>query len=810
MRTLSQYFRHLPLLFLGLAVLLVSGYALFIRLTLPDPGIVFQPESGEIITLDSQGVLHRAGAQAGDRILAVNGDARQPIQHIYGRARAGDTVRWEVQRGGLRLTLSATLQRPPWRERLLKVFPLLVALVYWGISFSLWLFTPSHKTIRRFFLLGQLVALILTGGSLSTYAIYWGFPLYQAAFIAIIPISLHFFAAFPQQDVSTRVQRLIRGAYFLAALLGTQIPLRFFGLSLRGVDAVLRVLTSLFFIAGMLLAVALFAWRWFRASPPVRQRQRLIVIGIVASILPLVLFYSLPVMLRGRPIIGYTPSFGFLILFPIAVSYAVRSGELGAIDWFLNRTLVRILLIGLLAAGYAGLFTLFNTFFTQGEAVSPLFATLLAVLLTLLFNPLQRFLQHWADRFFYKGWYDYRSVVGRTGEDLAEADRPEELAHTLLNNMTTAMKLRCACFLFPAHAQSRLFMHAPQGCPLFAFADPVFSTDTSFHETLSSLKAPIPTAALRRKVPISLRSAAESALLGCPHAQLWIPAGAPATEEGSDAPAVLIVGSRHGYEAFSPEDMDIFQSLARQTALVIRNIRLLNRLQQREKEIVYLYKDLTYAREEERKRIARELHDNIIQNIHVIYRSIKDRRVLPPEQAEANLDESAQWLQNTMNDIRRICNDLRPAALDVLGLADAIRSHAERFQRRTGTEVFVIINGEEDTLLPETTEIMLFRIFQEALWNVEKHAQARRVTVRLRFPPEDETGAESDVLVLSVQDDGRGFEIPTRFDALIQRNAFGLLNMHERAAMVGGTFHIQAKPGSGVYIEVRVPNPAAV
>ncbi len=802
MRTLShRYLHHLPLLLLGLFVLLISGYALFIRLTLPDPGIVLQPGNGLIVALDAGGVLQQAGARVGDRILSVNGDARQPIRNIYGDTATGQRVRWEVQRGAQRLELSAVLPAPSREERLRQAFPLLVALVYWGISLALWLFTPTHKTIRRFFFLGQCVALILAGGSLNTYAVYWGGPIYQEAFIAIVPISLHFFAAFPRQEVSSGVRRIIQGAYLLAALLGLQVPL--LGVLPGNADASLSLLTFVFFIGGMLLSVALFAWHWLQASPPVRQRQRLIVIGIVASILPLILFYAVPVSVGKKPLIGYTPSFGFLILFPVAVSYAVRSGELGAVDWFLNRTLVRFLLIGMLAAGYAGLFNLFNTFFTPHTSVSPLFATLFAVLLSLLFNPLQRFLQHWVDRFFYQGWYDYRSVVERTGEDLAEADQPEALAYALLRNMTTAMKLRCACFLFPEHTQNRLFIHAPQGCPLLAFADPALPAGTPLQTVLGNLKAPTPTAALRRKVPISLRSAAESALLGCPHARVWVPAGTPHTQ--TNDVAILIVGPRHGYETFSPEDMDIFQSLVRQTALVIRNIRLLTRLRQREKEIVYLYKDLTYAREEERKRIARELHDNIIQNIHVIYRSIKDRNTLPPDQAEAHLDESARWLQNTLNDIRRMCNDLRPAALDVLGLVDAIRSHTDQFQQRTGIPAYVAVTGDEETPLDEQVEIMLFRIFQEALWNVDKHARASNVTVRLEFPPAGQPGGKERTMCLSVQDDGRGFEVPAHFDTLMQRSAYGLLNMQERAAMVNGHLTITSAPGQGPQIQVIAP-----
>ncbi|RME37325.1 MAG: hypothetical protein D6794_07200 [Deltaproteobacteria bacterium] len=721
--------------------------------------------------------------------VAIN---EQPPANLF-------TTEWEANRyyrDGNTLTITDNLPRPSWGQRAGNVFPPLVALAYWGISFILWLFSPRNPATRRFFTLGQLAALLLAAGSLDTYGVFWGAPLYQAAFILITPAALHFFATFPQQKISAHLQKTLWGAYLLAAILTVWGTAAYLNPQIPKVRFV-----SIFFLVGVLLSIALFYWHFTQAPPATRQRQRLIVTGMIASIAPLLLLYIIPSLMGYRPLIGHNLAFGFLALFPVFVIYAVRQGELGNIDGLLNRTLVRLLLVSLLAAVYGILFSWFDRQLARSDISLPLVATLLAILMSLSFNPLQRLLQAWVDRLLYHGWYDYRRVVGQTGDELADTEDPQELAHTLLTSVTTTMKLRCACFLFydsDTPSDNPIFLRAPQGCPLTAFSRPRLPGDTPFYETLSRLNAPERTAALQRAIPISMRSPVESALLGCPHTRIWIPVQASAG--ASRTTAMLIVGPKPGDDPFDPEDIAIFQTLARQTALVIRNIGLLARLRRREREVVHLYKDLTYAREAERKRIARELHDNIIQNIHIIYRSIKDRRVLPPEQAEAHLDESAQWLQNTMNDIRRMCNDLHPAVLDVLGLADAIRSHVDRFQQRTGIPAYLAISGDEDIPLPEQTEIMLFRICQEALWNAEKHAQATQVSVHLKYPQDD-----TQTVTLRVQDDGKGFDVAGALAAGIQHNTYGLLNMQERAAMVGGNLHITSTPGRGTAIEAVVP-----
>ncbi len=809
LRTSSISRRIFSLLIIDLGVLLVIGYAIFFRTSFPDPGAILDNHTGLVMDLDEHGFLSQVGFQTGDQLQRVQDTPWEKASSVYHGTRAGRMVHWQVRRGEKTFDIEAMLPILSWSNRLQNIVPLLVALVYWGVATLLWLYNPHHRIIQHFFLLGQLVALILAGGSLGTYTVRWGKYLFDLALIVVMPVTIHFFATFPQKHDSRLVKRLVHAAYGIAALLALQLLVGISDGPLLFSDHVWRTLRRIYFVVSLLLTTVLLFYRWFQAPTLVRQRRHLIVAGILASLLPFILFYLLPGLIGKAPLLSPTWLFLSLIFLPLAVAYALHSGEAGTIDWFLNRTLVHVLLFGLMAGIYAGLFWFLNSLFPKTRSASLLLATLLAVFLAVLFAPLHRFLQYWVDQIFYRGWYDYHSVIEKAGQQLVSVEQPDDLAQALLGNVTTTMRLRCACFLLPFSDEpgaGRLFFHSLHGCPLQHDESPRISLNSPLVRALQQGEGIIEAAELHRRVPHFQLSETEKTLLHCPYARLWIPINLADNDSSLNVTAALVVGPSQSGDAFSEEDKDILITLARQTALVTRSLKLLSELQQREKELVQLYKNLTFVREEERKRIARELHDEIIQNIHVVYRSIKDRHILPPDETEASLNESAQRLKQTMHDVRRICNDLRPATLDVLGLTDAIRSQCERFSERTGIVTNFYVRGDEYLPLPPETEDMLFRIFQEALWNVEKHAHARHVDVRLEFP-HVEDGATDGLIHLVIQDDGQGMETLPRFNELLERHAYGLLNMHERAAMIGGELRWQSKKGEGVRIEVVAPIP---
>jgi signal transduction histidine kinase len=201
------------------------------------------------------------------------------------------------------------------------------------------------------------------------------------------------------------------------------------------------------------------------------------------------------------------------------------------------------------------------------------------------------------------------------------------------------------------------------------------------------------------------------------------------------------------------------------------------------------------AAEAERRRLARELHDDTAQQLAGTLLHIRAARTsLEPEVRNRALDQARDELATAVDRVRRFALALRPPAIDLLGLTAAIQAHARDVADATG--LAVVVNAESvDGLLGETGDLVLFRIVQDALSNVVKHAAAATARVELR---RGERGLRA-----VVGDDGRGFSVDDVLSA--PDGALGLLGMQERAATVHGEIQVVSAPGAGTRVEVEIP-----
>jgi signal transduction histidine kinase len=410
---------------------------------------------------------------------------------------------------------------------------------------------------------------------------------------------------------------------------------------------------------------------------------------------------------------------------PTAVGIAILKQDLYDVDLVLSRTLVWGSLTAFVVGTYVVVVGFLGTLVhARGDLVPSLVAT---GLVALLFHPLRDRVQRLVNRFIYGDRDDPYAVVSRLGRRLEATLAPEAVLPTIVETVAEALKL-----------------------PYVAIA-------------------------LRQGQTLSVTAA-----FGTPGRDLF---NLPLTYQ-SEPIGQLSLAPRAPGDAFTPTDLRLLEDLARQVGTAAHAIRLTSELQRSRERLVT-------AREEERRRLRRDLHDGVGPSLASITLKLDAaRNLLPrdPGAVDALLAELKTQTQAAIADVRRAVYDLRPPALDELGLVPALHAHAARLE---GESLRIIVDAP-NTLpaLPAAVEVAAYRITLEALTNVVRHAAARTCVVRLSL--------SDNCLVVEMEDDGRGIQADVRAGV-------GLMAMRERTVELGGTLEVGSTPGSGGRITARLP-----
>jgi signal transduction histidine kinase len=239
------------------------------------------------------------------------------------------------------------------------------------------------------------------------------------------------------------------------------------------------------------------------------------------------------------------------------------------------------------------------------------------------------------------------------------------------------------------------------------------------------------------------------------------------------------------------DELELLAVLAGQIAVAMEN----DRLRQTEHERLKTYARLvTEAQEEERKRIARDLHDDVAQPMIVLLRKLEEIVEGAPGSMLPRLLGAISHVQSLLGDVRRFDRDLRPQLLDDLGLLAALNWLTAVLADRSGIIGEITVRGDVENLSPHTS-LTLFRVAQEALKNVEKHSRSQRVALEIR--------RDQDRVRIAVADTGRGFVVSEAGSELT--DGWGLLGMEERMKLVGGSLTIHSEPGQGTEVIAEAP-----
>ncbi|MBI5301891.1 MAG: GAF domain-containing sensor histidine kinase [Chloroflexi bacterium] len=255
---------------------------------------------------------------------------------------------------------------------------------------------------------------------------------------------------------------------------------------------------------------------------------------------------------------------------------------------------------------------------------------------------------------------------------------------------------------------------------------------------------------------------------------------------------VIEVLNKQSGERFNADDQELLMAFAAQSAIVIENARLYQ-------QIVAERDRILAVEEEVRRELARDLHDGPSQILASLVMGLKHLRNViarQPERTDTEVTDLERLATTAMHQVRNMLFDLRPVALETQGLHAALQVYVERLREANGTPVFLEADDITMRFAPKI-EGAVFSIVQEAVGNAKKHAHAKSIWISARETPE--------ILVLSVRDDGKGFDVASVEEAYAQRGSLGLLNMKERAELARGKLTIDSKIGKGTKVTLAIP-----
>ena len=259
---------------------------------------------------------------------------------------------------------------------------------------------------------------------------------------------------------------------------------------------------------------------------------------------------------------------------------------------------------------------------------------------------------------------------------------------------------------------------------------------------------------------------------------------------------ILVGGSLRFFRLLDERD-------ARLHLLVSEKERLYEESLWHQRQLQELSRRMMQASEDTMRRLVRELHDDLGQALTAVRidLGLVDRELPPESPSRLHVREAREQIATVMQSLRNLSQLLRPPVLDDLGLVPAMQWYTSRFAERTGIAV-TLETGSADTRLQRSVEIALYRVLQEALTNVSRHAEAQHVSIQLAIA--------DDRVSLQIADDGRGFDAAGGAHNRPTDRGMGVLGMRERVATYGGHFSIASRPGAGTAVELTIPLSAAL
>ncbi len=728
----------------ALVFLVILIYGISYIVFVPDMGFSFDRNgivSQDVLQFDSPSAL-----QTGDQIIQIDQITwAEYSQHLdlplVPLGLPGSQVQVTYQHGSEVHTIPIVIRPKSFVAFVLILMIVALALAFWvvGLATAV-LVRPRDARWWSMIFFCYLTALWISGGSLSSSHLFYCALVMRAAFWLNVPVSWHFHWVFPRP-----LKRLP---------LPILIAIYAFGIGMAVFQLLQKLPSDLFFVAFLLAALGSLVLLFLHAytQPEHRRQLQLLFLAVLIALLP-----TIAISVSGA--LHFYPWFSnaaiiFLPIIPGAYFYTIYRQQLGGLEIRANRV------VSLLTYGLIGFILLIIWFFVIGDYFKvPIAAIGIAIISSSLVGTFSILLypnfQRWFETHVLNmplpptGLTETYTSRILTSLDLQELVRllQEEILPSLLVRQSALLRLH------PGEAKS------------------IFSLGVDPGQLPTILEIPELV-----KQAGSYRFISEQGLYQhCPWARLIL-----VSRVDNQPVSLFLLGKRDPDDFYSPTEIPIFQSLAHQTALALLNIEQAERLHS-------LYQADIERAEAERTRLARVLHDDVLNQLAVLKNSIEEE--IPPKWEDS--------YTGVAEHIREVISNLRPVMLVPYGLRAAMLELVDQFDGANGGWAKIQTDlAPGDFRYPELVELHLFRIAQQAFFNALRHSQAGTIRLKGEFQP--------DQVFLAVEDNGVGFAAGEQLDLtwLLANKHFGIAGMYERASLINAQLNVNSCDQQGTSVQV--------
>ncbi len=728
----------------------------------PSLGLQAESSQGQMIISRVQpaGRGWVAGIRPGDSVTLIDG---LPVSERDDPAAVATAAKVSVQSASGRTITLAIADDPGFSSRLRTSF-LVIAISFMVVGSLIFLLTPHVVSALVALSFGASAAAALLAANATSVGLPWAFLVEFIAVIAFSASTFLLFLVFPVNRLTYRWRRWMAITCVAVNLVLILLYVLVFTFNSAAYE-ILRPISFAAVTVNLAGGVALMLEAMARPGlvpAETRRSAGLVAVGTFAGVTPLCALSLVPRILGLEDLVAPEIAILSVVLLPVSLGAAALNRQFFGISRIVSRGLVALIVwTGLLTGYTVALYGLTKVIDPAASLTSHFGMAMASVaLVAATFWPLQHRMRRLLERVLFRDVYEYAETLRDLSSEIVHLASVDAIASHVLSRLGETLDLTWTAIVLDAAdppAPTYRWGTYPSGNELPALAEAGMDGNSASYQVV------------------------------------------PLVADGMSIGTLAIGPKRYDVELLS-EDQRLIATLAPLVATALQSALLIRRLEiqvavleDRERTLAALSTRLLQIQEEERRRVAYEIHDELAQVAASTHQHLQAlARQHPPESPEeqAKVDRAMDLAQRTVREARRMVANLRPTVLDDFGLAAAIRLQVEDLER-SGWEISYQALPADDRL-PAAVETTFFRVAQEALTNVRKHAQSTKVRIAL--------SRAGSVVRLEVQDWGQGFEVNATKAGTGVGEHMGLLGMRERLALINGSFTLESRPGCGTRI----------